>query len=253
MRIRCGRRRQYQPRQPTVSPPAPTGRPGCGTPSVARSCNVPHDGGVRTASFSPDGRTVVTACADKTARVWDVGYLSIPDDVDPDRLRAWVLVRTGQVFTEEGKLRPLTKEEWLQQRRTLDAKGGDWQPPPDPRKWHLVQAADAEAHEAWFAARFHLNQLLEGRSEQSRSPPSPRRGGDARKLRDAGNPPWKAWSAVTAPSGDQGLSSEDRGACGIRRGTRPAQRRAASVWRLDAACSRYRMPTAKRVNTSTRV
>ncbi len=47
-----------------------------------------------------------------------------------------------------------------QQRRTLEAKGGDWQPPPDLRKWHLAQAADAEADQAWFAARFHLNWLL---------------------------------------------------------------------------------------------
>ncbi len=54
----------------------------------------------------------------------------------------------------------MSQEEWEQQRRTLDAKGGDWQPPPDPQKWHLTQAANAEADKAWFAARFHLNRLL---------------------------------------------------------------------------------------------
>ena len=112
------------------------------------------------ASFSPDGRTVLTASWDKTARLWDVGFLSVPDDVDPDRVRAWVLLRTGQDFTAEGTLHPLSKEEWEQQRRTLDAKGGDWQLAPDLRKWHLVEAADAEAHQAWFAARFHLDWLL---------------------------------------------------------------------------------------------
>ena len=119
-----------------------------------------HEGEVYAASFSPDGRTVVTASGDKTARLWDVGFLFPPDDVDPDRLRAWVLVRTGQDFTAEGTLRPLSEQEWAQKRQTLETKGGDWQPPPTRGKWHLVQVADAEAHQAWFAARFHLNWLL---------------------------------------------------------------------------------------------
>ncbi|HVS39802.1 MAG TPA: serine/threonine-protein kinase [Gemmataceae bacterium] len=152
------------------------------------------DGVVLAASFSPDGRTVVTAHGDKTRlwdtataaelqrvaqkaapdvlsliffnrdnridQLWDVGFPSVSDNVDPDRLRAWVLVRTGQDFTEQGTLRPLTKDQWEQHGRTLEAKGGDWQRPPDPRKWHLFQAADAEADKAWFAARFHLNWLL---------------------------------------------------------------------------------------------
>ena len=115
---------------------------------------------VHAASFSPDGRTVVTVSAGGIVRLWDVGFLSVPDDIDANRLRAWVLVRTEQDFTEEGTLRPLSQEEWEQQRRTLEAKGGDWQPPPDPRQWHLVQVANAEADKAWFAARFHLNRLL---------------------------------------------------------------------------------------------
>jgi WD40 repeat protein len=119
-----------------------------------------HDGPVQAASLSPDGHTVVTASEDKTARLWNISSLSVPADVDPDRLRAWVLVRTGQDFTPEGTLHPLSKEQWEQHRRTFEAKGGDWQPPPDPRQGHLAQAADAEAQQAWFAARFHLNRLL---------------------------------------------------------------------------------------------
>ncbi len=71
-----------------------------------------------------------------------------------------MLVRTVKDFTEEGTLRPLSRDEWERQRRTLDAKSGDWQKPPDARQWRLVQAADAEAAQDWFAARFHLNRLL---------------------------------------------------------------------------------------------
>ncbi len=121
---------------------------------------LPHGAEVLGASFSPDGRTIVTASRDKAARLWNVDFRSAPEEIDPDRLHAWVLVHSGQDFTDEGALRPLTAEELQQQRQILDAKGGDWQTPLDPRHWHLARAAEAEADQDWFAARFHLNRLL---------------------------------------------------------------------------------------------
>ena len=38
--------------------------------------------------------------------------------------------------------------------------GGDWHLPIEPRRWHLLQATEAEQDEAWFAAAFHLTRLL---------------------------------------------------------------------------------------------
>src|SRR5262249_1623797 len=38
--------------------------------------------------------------------------------------------------------------------------GGDWEPQPDPTRWHIGPAAGAEAHHDWFASGFHLDWLL---------------------------------------------------------------------------------------------
>jgi WD40 repeat protein len=121
---------------------------------------LPHSGDVLGASFAPDGRTVFTASRDKAARLWEVDFPSPPETVDADRLRAWVLVHTGQDWTDDGVLRPLTTEELHQQQQLLGARGGDWQIAPTPQQWHLTRASQAEADQDWFAARFHLDQLL---------------------------------------------------------------------------------------------
>jgi hypothetical protein len=116
-----------------------------------------HEDTVEAVAFSPDGRRVLTGSWDRTARLWDV-VAPAPDE--PERLRAWVRVRTGKAFDEHGVLRQLTQAEWLQAWQELESRGGDWQPPPDGRRWHLVQAAEAEMAKSWFAAVFYLDRLL---------------------------------------------------------------------------------------------
>jgi WD40 repeat protein len=116
-----------------------------------------HEGPVRAVAFRPDGRAVLTGSADKAARLWEV---IAPGPDEPPRLRAWVAVRTGKAFDDRGILRQLTQAEWLQPWQELNANGGDWEPRPDGRRWHLLQADEAEAAEQWFAAAFHLNWLL---------------------------------------------------------------------------------------------
>jgi hypothetical protein len=116
-----------------------------------------HNDLVHAVAFSPDGRTVLTGSADKTARLWEVAG---PAPEDLQRVRAWVHVRTGKKLDERGGLRTLTHEEWRQDWEALQERGGDWDVPMDSRRWHLLQATEAERDRAWFAARFHLDRLL---------------------------------------------------------------------------------------------
>jgi WD40 repeat protein len=116
-----------------------------------------HGRDVYAVAFSPDGRTALTGSADKTARLWT---LPLPAPDEPDRVRAWVRIRTARCFSEQGPLRDLSHAEWLEQCRQLDALGGDWQSPPDAQAWHRHQAAEAEYAKQWYAAAFHVRRLL---------------------------------------------------------------------------------------------
>jgi tetratricopeptide (TPR) repeat protein len=108
-------------------------------------------------AFSPDGRLALTGSEDNTARLWEITPAA-PDE--PERLQAWVHVRTRKWFNDTGILRDLAQVEWLQRLRNLKALGGEWEVSPPARTWHVVQADAAKVDENWFASPFHLSRLL---------------------------------------------------------------------------------------------
>jgi WD40 repeat protein len=118
-----------------------------------------HRGGVRHAEFSPDGRWVVTASYDQTARLWDLA----PDERPRADLLHLVQVLTGHRLDPATGFGPLPNKELRAGWQLLKAKY-----PQDvsvsaeqPLAWHRRQAEECEAAGEWFAARKHLDPLLE--------------------------------------------------------------------------------------------
>jgi serine/threonine protein kinase len=78
-----------------------------------------HNGYVYSAQFSPDGTRIVTASADKTARVWDVLPPSAgpPPEWFPDFLRHMAQMR----LDPDGELEKLKPDDWLAVRDKMRA------------------------------------------------------------------------------------------------------------------------------------
>jgi WD40 repeat protein len=116
-----------------------------------------HGHRVQAAAFSRDGRNVLLGSDAKAAQLWEV---PAPAPDEPSHLGAWVRVRTGKAFDEQGVLRAVGQAEWLRDWEQLPAGRVPWEPVADSRRWHLAQAAAAERDRAGFAAVFHLDRLL---------------------------------------------------------------------------------------------
>jgi WD40 repeat protein/serine/threonine protein kinase len=91
-----------------------------------------HNDPVVFATFSPNGRWVLTAAVSRVeepARLWDLAVPSLNDPVpslnDPSGLRAWVGVRTGRTFDDQGRLHDLSHDEWVRLWQQLHARTGE--------------------------------------------------------------------------------------------------------------------------------
>ncbi len=123
-----------------------------------------HEGWIDDAAFGPDGKTMLTASADGTARLWDVatqkqigapfrhdafvrGVAFRPDGKvvltgshdrtaqlwkgppapiqgDVERIVIWTQVITGQELDDGGSVQTLSPETWRERGQELQALGG---------------------------------------------------------------------------------------------------------------------------------
>ena len=78
-----------------------------------------HEHVVTTARFSPDGRSLLTGCADGSARIWALAD-ALPDD--PRTVRGWLEAETGGTLDREGRYRALPYDAWMERREESRAR-----------------------------------------------------------------------------------------------------------------------------------
>jgi tetratricopeptide (TPR) repeat protein len=118
----------------------------------------------RAVAFSPAGDSVLTGIDARTAALW---HQVRPGPDAPQRLRAWVKVRTGKTLDNDGALRRLTLAEWLHAWQELERLGGEWEPLCDSRGCDRAEANEAERARNWFATAFHLQRLLKAEPQEA--------------------------------------------------------------------------------------
>jgi tetratricopeptide (TPR) repeat protein len=118
-------------------------------------------------AFSPDGRSLLTS-AFSIARLWDA---PTPLPADLPRLAAWVEAATGLEMDEQGSVRVLDGDAWLERRRRLEQLGGPPPPDPAPRLDPILFGAHPEARAKALAARGLWDQAEAAYAEAARARP----------------------------------------------------------------------------------
>jgi Tfp pilus assembly protein PilF len=122
---------------------------------------------IRAVAFSQDGQTALAAEEGKVIRSWRVPPLHAEQ---PERIVLWTKVLTGMELDTQGAAKPVDAKTWgTYQKRLVESLGG----PPEKlelsdeqiQQWHLQEAGECEATRQWFAARWHLNHVLEADPE----------------------------------------------------------------------------------------
>jgi hypothetical protein len=149
--------------------------------------------GVTSVAFSSDGHRIVTAGGDGTVKVWDAhtGGELLP-------LRGHIASVRSLAFSPDGQRLITVSED--NTAKVWDARTG--QGPPDEEllvrrartafdpTWHTAETGRHEQSEQWFAAAFHLQQLL-----QHHRPDDP----DLRRRLDHARQQWRLEAAREPP------------------------------------------------------
>jgi tetratricopeptide (TPR) repeat protein len=115
-------------------------------------------------AFTADGSNFVTTALDGTTRMWPVPG---PLESDADRLALRLRVLTGMQMDAGPHVEKLSAESWEAASMRLKEVEGTvervYTSTLSPTAYHELRARDAEQDGSLFAARWHLDRLIDGR------------------------------------------------------------------------------------------